>query len=184
MNPTNELRTANGRIIRRLLIAVVAMFGFGYALVPLYDVFCQVTGFSGRTGVVQAENLGSSDETRLVTVQFIGSTNSDLDWDFKPNVKSMQVHPGGLYEATYNAKNRSMQATVGSARPSVTPLEASRYFNKTECFCFTKQAFAAGEARDMPVRFVVDADLPKEIQTVTLSYTFFDATQSASEPST
>ena len=149
------------------------MFGFGYALVPLYDVLCEITGFTGRTGVVAAEDVGQVDPTRLVKVEFLASTNVDLNWEFRPLVKSMQVHPGGVYEVKYFARNAGLVTTVGQARPSVSPTKASLYFSKTECFCFTNQSFEAGEGREMPVRFVVDDKLPAEISTLTLSYQFF-----------
>ena len=169
---------ANGRTAWRLAIVVLAMFGFGYALVPLYDVLCEITGLGGRTGVVAAESLdGAVDTSRTVRVQFLGTVNSRLPWEFRPRVASMEVHPGQVYETTYFAKNLSETATVGQARPSVAPSVASLHFNKTECFCFVRQEFAPGEARDMPVRFVLSRDLPAEIATVTLSYTFFNSGQ-------
>ena len=169
---------ANGRTARRLAIVVLAMFGFGYALVPLYDVLCEITGLGGRTGVVAAGSLdGGVDTSRTVKVQFLGTVNSRLPWEFRPNVASMEVHPGQVYETSYFARNLSETATVGQARPSVAPSVASLHFNKTECFCFAQQEFAPGEARDMPVRFVLSRELPAEIVTVTLSYTFFNSGQ-------
>ena len=169
---------ANGRTARRLAVVVLAMFGFGYALVPLYDVLCEITGLGGRTGVVAAGALdGAVDTSRTVRVQFLGTVNSRLPWEFRPNVASMEVHPGRVYETTYFARNLSGTSTVGQARPSVAPSVASLHFNKTECFCFVEQEFAPGEARDMPVRFVLSRDLPADIATVTLSYTFFNSRQ-------
>ena len=169
---------ANGKTARRLALVVFAMFGFGYALVPLYDVLCEITGLGGRTGVVSAGALeGSVDTSRTVKVQFLGTVNSRLPWEFRPNVASMHVHPGQVYETTYFARNLSETATVGQARPSVAPSVASLHFNKTECFCFVEQVFAPGEARDMPVRFVLSRNLPEDIATVTLSYTFFNSNQ-------
>lgn len=169
---------ANGRTARRLALVVLAMFGFGYALVPLYDVLCEITGLGGRTGVVAAEALENSvDTSRTVKVQFLGTVNSRLPWEFRPNVASMEVHPGQVYETTYFARNLSGTATIGQARPSVAPSVASLHFNKTECFCFVEQEFAPGEARDMPVRFVLSRNLPADIATVTLSYTFFNSGQ-------
>ena len=169
---------ANGKTARRLAVVVLAMFGFGYALVPLYDVLCEITGLGGRTGVVAAGALdGSVDTSRTVKVQFLGTVNSRLPWEFRPNVASMEVHPGQVYETTYFARNLSETATIGQARPSVAPSIASLHFNKTECFCFVEQEFGPGEARDMPVRFVLSRDLPADIATVTLSYTFFNSRQ-------
>ena len=169
---------ANRRTAARLAIVVLAMFGFGYALVPLYDVLCEITGLGGRTGVVEASALdGAVDTSRTVKVQFLGTVSSRLPWEFRPTVASMEVHPGRVYETTYFARNLSPAATIGQARPSVAPSVASLHFNKTECFCFVEQEFAPGEARDMPVRFVLSRDLPAEISTVTLSYTFFNSRQ-------
>ena len=109
----------------------------------------------------------------MVTVVFDSNVNSKLPWEFQPHVLTMQVRPGEPYETTYVARNRSDRDIVGSATPSVAPARASQYFNKTECFCFTAQTLAAGESRDMPVRFIVDPGLPDDVKTVTLSYTFF-----------
>jgi cytochrome c oxidase assembly protein subunit 11 len=165
---------ANRRTALKLAGAVVAMFGFGYALVPLYDVFCEITGLNGKTGVVSAASLdGNVDTTRSVTVEFMTSVNSGLPWEFRPSTARTVVHPGGVYEATFYARNISGETIVGHAVPSVAPGTASRHFNKIECFCFTEQRFGPGEGREMPVRFVIDRGLPAEIRTVTLSYTFF-----------
>jgi cytochrome c oxidase assembly protein subunit 11 len=158
------------------MIAVSLLaFGFSFALVPLYRIACEkVFGIRlerGPTGDATVA-AGKRDE-RIVTVMFDGGVNSKLPWEFEPNQLSMQVRPGELYETTYFARNKSDRDIVGSATPSVAPARASQYFNKTECFCFTAQTLAAGEKRDMPVRFIVDPDLPDDVRTVTLSYTFF-----------
>lgn len=152
------------------------MFGFGYALVPLYDIFCEVTGLGGRTGVVQAGTLPERvDESRLVTVSFDATVNSALPWALEPAERKMKVHPGRLYQTHYVARSRSGRATVGQAVPSVAPPVASKYFDKTECFCFTQQHLEAGEEREMPVHFVVSSHLPERVEALTLSYIFFDA---------
>ena len=177
MNHRSEFKDANLRVARRLVVTVVIMFGFGYALVPLYDVLCEITGFSGRTGVVQAEDQVRVDTERLITVEFLANTSRDLNWEFRPMTGKMQVHPCGIYEVSYYAKNLNEAPTVGWARPSVSPIKASMFFNKTECFCFASQALNSGEIREMPVRFVVAENLPSEISTLTLSYTFFDVTE-------
>lgn len=171
------LKNANRRITRRLVVTVVLMFGFGYAMVPIYDVLCEITGFSGRTGVVQAEDQVLIDKDRLITVEFLANTASNLNWEFRPMTPKMQVHPGGIYEVSYYAHNLNRTTTVGWARPSVSPIKASLYFNKTECFCFASQALESGERREMPVRFVVAENVPDDISTLTLSYTFFDVTE-------
>ena len=173
---TTHRGRANRKTARRLAVVVLAMFGFGYALVPLYDVLCEITGLGGRTGVVTAGALdGTVDTSRTIKVQFLGTVSSQLPWEFRPSVSWMEVHPGQVYETTYFARNLSPTATVGQARPSVAPSVASLHFNKTECFCFVQQEFAPGEARNMPVRFVLSPDLPADIATVTLSYTFFNS---------
>ena len=178
MTTDRPLAQANGKTAGQLAVVVLAMFGFGYALVPLYDVLCELTGLGGRTGVVAASSLdGVVDTSRTIKVQFLGTVNSRLPWEFRPNVASMEVHPGQVYEATYFARNLSSATTIGQARPSVAPSIASLHFNKTECFCFVEQEFAPGEARSMPVRFVLSRDIPAEIATVTLSYTFFNSKQ-------
>jgi len=166
--------TANRKIIRRLLFAVVGMFGFGFAMVPLYNVFCDITGINGKTGGRVAVVDIEPDMDRTVFVEFIASVNQSMPWDFRPEVTRMEVHPGKMYRANYYARNRTDEAMVGHAVPSVTPGVAALHFKKTECFCFTEQRFSAGEGRDMPVMFMVDRELPEEIEVVTLSYTFFE----------
>ena len=150
-------------------------FGFSFALVPLYRIACEkVFGIRLERGASDpGEAMASTRSERLVTVTFDGGVNSKLPWEFGPRQMSMQVRPGELYETTYFARNKSDRDIVGSATPSVAPARASQYFNKTECFCFTAQTLVAGETREMPVRFIVDPDLPDDVRTLTLSYTFF-----------
>jgi cytochrome c oxidase assembly protein subunit 11 len=173
----SERASANRRVVKRLLIAAVAMFGFGFALVPLYDVFCDVTGINGKTGRIAAEAALSKkvDKDRTVTVEFLSSVHGDLAWDFKPVVRRVKVHPGEVTEVNYVAHNRTGEMVSGQAVPSLAPGLAARYFNKTECFCFTRQTLGPNEEKLMPLRFVVDPELPEEIGTVSLSYTFFHA---------
>lgn len=179
MSSGESARRSNRRLATRLVVVVVAMFGFGYALVPLYDVFCEITGLGGKTGVAEEARLeGVADTTRLLTVEFLGTVSSDLPWEFRPTTKKMAIHPGRVYETTYYARNLTDRATIGRAVPSVAPGAAGAYFRKTECFCFTEQRFEPGEGREMAVRFVVDRELPADIRTITLSYTFFDAAPS------
>ncbi len=161
---------------RHLFIIPIAMFGFGYLMVPIYDVFCDLTGLNGKTGSIseaQAQVI-SVDENRLIKVEFISSLNQGAEWEFAPVVKSMMVNPGRSYSTSYTAVNQLDMEMVGQAIPSVSPGKAASYFNKTECFCFNQQKFAANEEKDMPLTFVVDPELPDDISTVTLSYTFFD----------
>ena len=150
-------------------------FGFSFALVPLYRIACEkVFGIRLERDAADADAAsGAARSDRVVTVRFDGGVNSKLPWAFAPKQLSMQVRPGELYETAYIARNTSERDIVGSATPSVAPARGSKYFNKTECFCFTAQTLAAGEEREMPVRFIVDPDLPEDVRTLTLSYTFF-----------
>lgn len=174
---TTDRAAANNRVVKRLGIAAVLMFGFGFALVPLYDVFCDITGLNGKTGRIELEDALSQtvDEDRLVTVEFLGVVHSDLPWDFKPMVRKIRVHPGEVTEVNYYATNKADNAVTGQAVPSVAPGKAAKYFSKTECFCFTRQLLEPGEGKEMPLRFVVDPALPDNVRTVSLSYTFFQA---------
>ena len=161
----------------KLSILAVAMFGFGYALVPLYDVFCDITGLTGKTGTIQQEEANKlvADQNRLVTVEFDTNVNGELPWAFKPRDRKAKVHPGEINEAIFIVENKSGRAIIGQAVPSVAPAQASLFFNKTECFCFTQQTLAPHERREMLVRYVIDSDMPTGISTLTLSYTFFMA---------
>ena len=167
--------SGNTRGIAKLVGVALGAFAFTFALVPLYRIACEkVFGVRLERGPASAQVAAAQPAAaRIVTVEFDGGVNSKLPWGFHPNVRSMQVRLGEQYETTYYARNQSARAIVGSAVPSVAPARASGYFSKTECFCFTAQTLAAGEARDMPVRFIVDPALPADVKTVTLSYTFF-----------
>jgi len=173
----NERQQANRRVVKRLGISAVLMFGFGFAMVPLYDVFCDITGINGKTGRIEQEAALSQevDEERLVTVEFLATVNSKLPWEFKPMIRKIKVHPGEVTQVNYFARNKTDRLVAGQAIPSLAPGLAAKYFNKTECFCFTRQTLQPGESKEMPLRFVVDPQLPKEIRTVSLSYTFFPA---------
>ena len=160
--------------IGKMVGVALAAFAFTFALVPLYRIACEkVFGVRLEKQAVEAPVGGKAQVDRTVTVVFDGGVNSKLPWDFKPEQTTMQVHPGQQYEAKYFARNTSARAIVGNAVPSVAPARASGYFSKTECFCFTAQTLEAGEGRDMPVRFIVDPNLPTDVKTITLSYTFF-----------
>ena len=170
----------NNRSFARIALVALAMFGFGYLLVPLYDVFCEITGLNGKTGRVDEAAVVARyepDLSRTVTVQFVANNNLGMPWEFGPVVASMQVHPGKVYETAFTARNPTTHDMVAQAVPSVAPGKASRYFNKTECFCFSQQPLAAGERKEMPLRFIVDPNLPGDVQTLTLAYTMFDVTQ-------
>ena len=177
MSSAANLRSANRRLTLRLGVVVLAMFGFGFTILPmLYDVVCEITGLGGKPAVAQEARLTPTiDAQRLVTVQFLGTVNSALPWEVRPRVKEMQINPGRIYETTFFAQNLSNNGTVGTATPNINPSKAALYFTTTECLCFSEQKFDGGEGREMPVRFVVGTELPPEVRTITLSYTFFNA---------
>jgi cytochrome c oxidase assembly protein subunit 11 len=163
----------------KMIGVALAAFAFTFALVPLYRIACEkVFGVRLERAAIQPDPKGATGAVgdRWVTVQFDGGVNSKLPWSFRPEQLSMRVRPGQQYEATYFAQNTSDRTIVGNAVPSVAPARASGYFSKTECFCFTAQTLAPGESRDMPVRFIVDPKLPGNVQTITLSYTFYKNT--------
>jgi cytochrome c oxidase assembly protein subunit 11 len=170
-------RARNARGTVKLVGVALAAFAFTFALVPLYRIACEkVFGVRLEKTAIDGERaaaLASAEKGRTITVMFDGGVNSKLPWAFHPQQVSMRVRPGEQYETTYYARNKSDRAIVGNAAPSVAPARASGYFSKTECFCFTAQTLQAGEARDMPVRFIVDPALPADVTTITLSYTFF-----------
>ncbi|KAA2283981.1 cytochrome c oxidase assembly protein [Arenimonas fontis] len=164
------------RTFRTIALVAAGSFVFAFSLVPLYRIACEkVFGIKLEQGPAGESRVAGLevDESRTVIVEFDGTVNSKLPWEFRPQVLRMEVHPGKLYEANYIARNVSDRAIVGNAAPSVAPSTASTYFNKTECFCFTEQLLQAGEERLMPVRFIIDPALPDNVSTVTLSYTFF-----------
>lgn len=162
-----------GVLKRALWVAGIA-FVLCFSLVPLYRIACeQLFGIKLGGGVGGDAAAATVDTSRWVTVEFDAGVNSGLPWTFRPEQAEMRVHPGQVADAMYYARNDGALALVGQAVPSVAPSSASAYFNKTECFCFTEQLLEAGEERPMPVRFVVDPDLPAGVTRVTLSYTFF-----------
>jgi len=164
------------RTLKKIALISAGSFVFAFSLVPLYNVACEkVFGIKLERGAAGAEQLAGvkPDDKRLVRVQFDGTVNSKLAWDFRPSQAYLEVHPGRLYQATFVAHNRAGEAIVGNAAPSIAPNQASGYFTKTECFCFTSQVLAAGEEKLMPVRFIVNPSLPSDVGTITLSYTFY-----------
>jgi len=178
MTAHNKLSDNTKPVVGKLLLLVTIMFGFGYALVPLYDVFCEVTGLNGKTG--EQVNLTSApivDEKRLIRVTFLASLNESMPWEFKPQQSFIEVHPGKPTTINYIAKNTSKSSITGQAVPSVAPGLAAAYFQKTECFCFTQQELKSGEEKLMPVTFIVDSKLPQQMNELILSYTFFTSTQ-------
>lgn len=165
--------------VRNLVFIAVGMFGFGWALIPLYDLICDVTGLGGDTGGQYTYDPASErvDRSRLVKINFVVNTNEGMPWQFWAEKNGMRVHPGELNEAKFYVKNTTDRTMVGQAIPSVVPLAATDHFHKTECFCFRSQLLAPGEEMEMPMRFFVDADVPKTVQSISLSYALFDITE-------
>ena len=178
--------TAHGKTILKLVVLVVGMFGFAFALVPIYDLICEVTGLGGRTDgktEVAVDEL-RVDSSRLVTVRFVTNTNEGMPWAFQSEKQAMRVHPGETHSAEFVIENLSNRGIHGQAIPSLVPILATDYFHKTECFCFTQQYLAAGETMRMPLVFTVDPELPEHVRSVTLSYAYFEVPQVEGNPLT
>ena len=185
MSDNKQIRQSNARTVRVSLFVVVGMFAFGFALAPMYEALCNAFGINGRfleieKGTYESAVQGQAvvghpiDKSRTVKVQFTASRNQDLNWEFRAMQNMVDVHPGEVKTVKFYAKNLTDRTVVAQAVPSIVPGQAVKYFSKIECFCFNQQTFKPGEEREMPLRFVVDAGLPKKISTLTLSYTFFD----------
>jgi cytochrome c oxidase assembly protein subunit 11 len=168
-----DLKQKNRKTTRRLLLVAVGMFGFGFALWPLYGVLCQVTGLGGRAIQVSENNDQAVASDRVVSIRFDASVNSSLPWEFKAKDKVGEYNLGVPSMALYEAMNPGSETVTGQATYNVSPPEASLYFVKTECFCFTEQTLASNESREMPVYFYIKSDLPEHIKDITLSYTFY-----------
>ena len=160
-------------LTRRLALVAVGMFGFGFAMVPLYEVFCEVTGLGGRAIQVAENNSQAVASDRFVSIRFDATVNSSLPWVFQAKNKVDEYQLGVPSQALYLAMNPDKDAITGQATYNVTPPEASLYFVKTECFCFTEQTLEASESREMPVYFYIKPELPEHIKDITLSYTFY-----------
>jgi cytochrome c oxidase assembly protein subunit 11 len=178
-NNTNDRR--HGKLAMKLVGIVVGMFAFGFALVPLYDVLCDLTGIGGRTGDQYTYDPASMsrDTSRLVKVNFITNTNGGMPWDFWSESGGVRLHPGDLKEVMFYVTNPTDRRMVGQAVPSVVPPQAAEFFHKTECFCFNSQVLEPGETMEMPMRFIVDPALPRNVQSISLSYALFDITEFA-----
>ncbi|HJL96356.1 MAG TPA: cytochrome c oxidase assembly protein [SAR86 cluster bacterium] len=166
------------KTIKNLTTLAVGMFAFAFVLVPLYDVFCEITGLNGKvtgTSTLSEESLAISEQRELL-VQFITRNNESMPWHFKSEKSQMRVVTGNQYDAIFVFHNKTDKAMVGQVIPSVSPGRGADYFHKTECFCFDQQYLAAGERIELPVRFIVDPALPKEIGSLSLGYTLFDIT--------
>lgn len=166
---------SNSILTIKLLVFAAGMFAFGFlVLPPLYNVFCEITGFGGGTNNTAAVATEAPDLDRTVRIEFMTTVNEYGPWEFAADVDSMDVHPGKLYFATFSAKNKTRKDLVVQAVPSISPVDANKYFKKIECFCFSSQEFAASEKRPLPLQFIVDPELPDYVDTITLSYTLFE----------
>jgi len=172
MTDVADPRSSNRRLLGKLLAIVVAMFGFGYGLVPFYDKICEATGLRDIAVADEVKNT-QVDAARAVRIELDSNVNR-MPWGFRPLEVIVSVHPGEVRQVVYEISNRTDHAMTGQAIPSYGPREAAQYFRKLECFCFTRQTLQPGETRQMPVVFVVDPTLPQDIATITLSYTFFE----------
>lgn len=172
---------SNRRMMTRLSIFAVAMFGFGFALVPFYEKICQVTGINNLIKPAAVVENTQVDKSRWVTLEFDANAHG-LQWDFKPVQRSVRVHPGEMVQIEYDVRNNGASAIVGQAIPSYSPKHAAPHVKKLECFCFKQQPLQAGEAKRMPVQFVIDSTLPESVHTITLSYTFFEVQGASTAP--
>ena len=174
-----SVQKANRKVGLRLAGMVAGFFAFGFAMVPLYGLVCDITGINrasgtgGRIAEADLVKLGV-DYDRQVQVEFDYTLNAGLDWDIKPQMRTMDVHPGKPYDIVYTVRNNSDREVIAQAIPGVTPWQATEHFNKIACFCFEQQTLAPGETTDLKLRFILDRGLPQKYNTVTLSYTFMD----------
>lgn len=171
-----RFKAENKKLSIILFFVVLGMFGFGFALVPIYNTFCKALGINGKTSNRAATISHSMDKERTVNMEFIAVKGGSIQWKFHPNVNRVKLHPGEMKKVSFYAENYSDHEMIVQAIPSVTPGIAAKYLKKTECFCFTQQTLKAHEAMDMPLLFHLDQDLPDKVKTVTLSYTLFDVT--------
>lgn len=174
------MNRATRRSVLKFGVVVLAMFGFGFALVPIYNALCDAIGLNGKIRMeATAADTAVVDRSRLVTVEFVTTINGGGNWEFRSEKVRVQVHPGEMSRVDFRARNPEDRARVAQAVPNVAPMEAARHLRKAECFCFNQQPFGPGEEKQMPMVFVIDPALPKDVDTVTLSYTFFDVTEHA-----
>jgi cytochrome c oxidase assembly protein subunit 11 len=187
MNQAQAAPASHSRLIGRLLLLVAAAFAFAFALVPLYNVLCQATGFNGKVagqgeirdgfgvgGLKTAAAPASRIDTgRTVRVEFTGTVMPGLPWEMRPLTLSLDIHPGELQQVSYLVRNTSNRTIIGQAVPSISPGQAAQHFEKIECFCFSQQTLGPGEAREMPLAFIVKSEVDRSIRHITLSYAFF-----------
>ena len=167
------LSQSNLQTMRKLFIVSLAMFGFGFALIPFYQKICEVTGVNLLLKPAEITNT-QIDTARFVTIEFDSNLRSALPWTFKPLETSLRIHPGELTTVMYEIRNTSSRVITAQAVPSYGPHVAEQYFKKIDCFCFKQQTLQPGESRQMPVVFVIESGLPKDVGTITLSYSFFE----------
>ena len=172
---TEPKKESDRSLAWKLLAIAAGSFGFAFALVPLYNVICGVTGVGDQSTLLRkAKAVEHLDPNRTITVEFVTSEGGNGEWDFRPVKREIEVHPGKLYSAEFFAHNLTGRDTIVQAIPSIAPSKVAGYFHKTECFCFSPQHFTVNEQRDMPVRFIVDPAIPSYVDRITLSYTFYD----------
>ncbi|MCW8905735.1 MAG: cytochrome c oxidase assembly protein [Sedimenticola sp.] len=188
---SNPLARKKQRTVWLLSLLVLGMFGFGFALVPLYDLLCQVTGIQSvnvRNATINRAEVSQADkpqgiQSRTITIKFDTSVHPSLPWEFEPMQRNLKVHPGQLYQVNFSARNRSSESITGQAIPSVAPWQATPFLNKLECFCFNQQTLAGGESVEMPLKFMISNDLPDEVRSLTLSYSLMKLVQPAGNAS-
>jgi cytochrome c oxidase assembly protein subunit 11 len=171
----NELHKAHWSLTGKLLGIALGSFGFAFALVPLYNVICGVTGVGDQTTLLRkVKAIENVDPNRTITIEFLGNVASAGEWDFQPVKRTIDIHPGKLYSAEFFAHNLTGRDTTAQAVPNIAPSKVAAFFHKTECFCFSPQHFTVNEQRNMPIRFIVDPAIPKYVDRITLAYTFYD----------
>jgi cytochrome c oxidase assembly protein subunit 11 len=185
MDHAQPTPASHNRLIGRLLLLVAAAFGFAFALVPLYNVLCEATGFNGKVTIrdgfgvgglkVAAAPTSAVDTSRTVRVEFTGTVMPGLPWDMRPLTLGLDIHPGELQQVSYLVRNTSNRTITGQAVPSISPGQAAQHFEKIECFCFSQQTLAPGESREMPLAFIVKSEVDRSISHITLSYAFFNS---------
>jgi len=168
-------------VSKLLAVVVFMMLAVPFVMVPLYDVLCEQLGINGKTGGRYEVVEAGVDKSRTVTVQFIATINDQMPWEFRPTVAEIKVNPGAVNSTVFYVKNPRIDDMVAQAIPSLVPYRAAQYFHKTECFCFDQQPLAGGAEAEMPLQFIVDRDLPADINTITLSYTIYDVTEMANK---
>ncbi|WP_263768446.1 cytochrome c oxidase assembly protein [Propionivibrio soli] len=192
-HPLDPLARRHRKLLLKLLAAIVLAFGFGFALVPLYDAFCALTGLNGKTrgpefiaGGLKERGDGAAarapsriDTSRTITVEFVGTVMPGLPWEMQPVNARMDLHPGELHQASYRVHNLSDKTIVGQAIPSVSPGEAALHFQKLDCFCFAQQMLAPGETKELPLTFIVQPEVASDVRTITLAYSFFNVAPNA-----